>query len=325
MSESAYSTSTQRRPTHWNLHRLRIFVTVARHLSFTKAAAALAIAQPALSHQVKALEQELGVELFERRGRRIELTEPGRLVAATSGDVLQRLDEAARGLADLETGARGTVDVAADTTSGIYAVPTALGAFHRAHPAVEITLRVHNRTEVLRRLSEWACDLAVMADPPTEIGLGVLPFLSDLLVVVAPPDHPLSNLRAVPLADVAGERFLVREQGSGTLAATERLFARAGLSIDVAMELGSTGAIKRGVAAGLGIAVVSLWSVDLELDSSLLTVVDAVGFPIERRWSIVNLRARRLSAAARRCRDFLAAHAAQMEATGHGAGHLVDR
>jgi DNA-binding transcriptional LysR family regulator len=320
MPHGAYSTSAPRRPIHWNLHRLRIFATVARHLSFTKAATELAIAQPALSHQVKALEQELGVELFERRGRRIELTEPGRLIAATSGEVLQRLDEAARGLTDLELGARGSVDVAADTTSGIYAVPTALGAFHRAQPAVEITLHVHNRTEVLRQLSEWACDVAVMADPPHAIGLDVFPFLSDLLVVIAPPDHPLAGRQAVPLAEVARERFLVREQGSGTRAATERLFARAGLSVDVAMELGSTGAIKRAVAAGLGVAVVSLWSVDLELDSNLLAVVDAVGFPIERRWSIVSLKARRLSAAARRCRDFLAAHAAEVEAVGHEAG-----
>ena len=298
------------RPVHWNLHRLRIFQTVARLGSFTAAASELSIAQPAVSHQVKALEGELGAHLFDRRGRRIELTSAGRALAETCNDVFHRLDEGARALAELSVGARGTVDIVADTTSGIYVVPTALGSFHRAHPGIDVTLHVENRNGVLRRLTERTCDLAVMADPPGAIGVEVAPFMLDRLVAIAAPDHPLGGQRSISLARLIEERFLLREVGSGTRAASERLFARAGLRLEPAMELGSTGAIKQAVAAGLGISVVSRWAIDLELQVGRLMVLDVVGLPIERGWSIVNLRARRLTAAAGVCRDFLKAHAA---------------
>jgi len=296
------------RPVHWNLHRLRLFLTVARYGSFTVAARELSIAQPAVSHQVKALEDELGARLFDRRGRRIELTPAGRALAETCSDVFERLDEGARALVELRVGARGSVDIAADTTSGIYVVPGALGSFHRAHPGIDVTLHVENRTGVLRRLTERTCDLAVMADPPGSIGVEVAPFMVDRLVAIAGSAHPLEGRPSVSLTRLAEERFLLREVGSGTREATERLFARAGIRLEPAMELGSTGAIKQAVAAGLGISVVSRWAIDLELQVGRLTILDVVGLPIERRWSIVNLRARRLTAAAEVCRDFLEAH-----------------
>jgi DNA-binding transcriptional LysR family regulator len=298
------------RPVHWNLHRLRLFLTVARLGSYTAAARELSIAQPAVSHQVKALENELGVHLFDRRGRGIELTSAGHNLMETCSDVFHRLDEGARALAEISVGARGTVDIAADTTSGIYVVPAALGSFHRAHPRIDVTLHVENRDGVLRRLTERTCDLAVMADPPVAIGVKVAPFMLDRLVAIAAPDHPLRGQRSISLETLSEERFLLREAGSGTRAATVRLFARAGLRLEPAMELGSTGAIKQAVAAGLGISVVSWWAIELELQVGRLTVLDVVGLPIERRWSIVNLGARRLTAAAGVCRDYLEAHSA---------------
>lgn len=298
------------RPVHWNLHHLRLFLTVARLGSFTAAARELSIAQPAVSHQVKALEGELGAHLFDRRGRRIELTPAGHALLETCNDVFHRLDEGAHALAQLRVGARGTVDIAADTTSGIYVVPAVLGQFHRSHPGIDVTLHVENRNSVLRRLTERTCDLAVMADPPGAIGLEAAPFMLDRLVAIAAPDHPLRGQRSISLTTLTEERFLLREVGSGTRAATERLFARAGLRLEPTMELGSTGAIKQAVAAGLGISVVSRWAIDLELQVGRLTVLDVVGLPIERRWSIVHLGARRLTAAAGVCRDFLEAHAA---------------
>jgi DNA-binding transcriptional LysR family regulator len=258
---------------------------------------------------VKALEAELGARLFGRRGRGIELTSAGHALVETCTDVFHRLDEGGRALAELSAGTRGAVDIAADTTSGIYVVPAALGSFHRSHPRIDITLHVENRNGVLRRLTERTCDLAVMADPPGAIGVEVAPFMLDRLVAIAAPDHPLRGRRSISLRTLTEERFLLREVGSGTRAATERLFARAGLRLEPAMELGSTGAIKQAVAAALGISVVSRWAIDLELQVGRLTVLDVVGLPIERRWSIVNLGARRLTAAAEVCRDFLEAHA----------------
>jgi DNA-binding transcriptional LysR family regulator len=301
-------------PTHWNLNRLRAFWTVARHLSYTRAARQLAVAQPALSHQVRALETDLGVALFRRRGRGIDLTDAGRALVDVCSDVFARLEEAERELGELEAGGRGSVDIAADTTSGIYVVPAALGAFHRTYPAVNVTLHVENRGGVVRRLGERSCDLAVMANPPAELGVDVEPFLLDGLVVVAPPEHHLAPAVSVPLARLAEERLLVREPGSGTRAATEQLFARSRLNLEVAMELGSSGAIKQAVAAGLGIAVISRWAIELELHFGRLVVLDVAGFPIERRWSLVTLASRRLSSAARLCREFLATHAVTAEA-----------
>lgn len=303
-----------RPPQHWNLHRLRVFWTVARHLSYTRAAEQLAVAQPALSHQVRALETDLGVMLFRRRGRGIELTDAGRTLVEVSADVFSRLEQGERELGELEIGARGRVEIAADTTSGIYVVPSALGAFHRAHPKVAVKLRVENRGGVVRRLVERSCDLAVMATPPPEPEVELEPFLLDRLVVIAPPEHPLVPTAGIPLATLADERFLLREPGSGTRAATERMFARSRVRLDVAMELGSSGAIKQAVAAGLGIAVISRWAIDLELQLGRLVILDVAGFPLERRWSLVSLAARRLSPAARLCREFLAAHAATTEA-----------
>jgi DNA-binding transcriptional LysR family regulator len=287
----------------WDLHRFASSDggPARQH---TAAGRELSIAQPAISHQVKALEDDLGAVLFDRHGRGIELTVAGRALAETCTEVFHQLDEGARTLAELNAGARGSVDLAADTTSGIYVVPAALGQFHRLHPGIDVTLHVENRNGVLRRITDRTCDLAVMADPPGRVGLELAPFRFDRLVAI-----PLGAERSISLAALADERFLAREEGSGTRAATERLFARHGLQLDPAMELGSTGAIKQAVAAGLGVSIVSRWAIDLELQVGRLVVLDVVGLPIERQWSIVNLRGRRLTAAAVVCRDFLEWHA----------------
>lgn len=295
----------------WNLHRLRLFRAVARSLSFTAAARELAIAQPAVSHQIRSLERELGVQLFARHGRSVTLTDVGEVLLETVDDVIHRLDDGARAMSEVRAGLRGSADIAADTTSGIYVVPAALGAFHRARPTIGITLRVENRRGVLRRLTDRVCDLAVMADPPRDIDCDVSPFLLDRLVVIAALDHPLAGRPTIAPDDLTGERWLVREPGSGTRAATERFFARSGRPIAPAMELGSSGAIKHAVAAGLGVAVVSRWAIDLEITLGRLAILDVAGFPIERRWSIVNLRARHLSAAASEARAFLTDYAAK--------------
>jgi len=305
MNDRALFEGARLHPIAWNVHHLRIFQAVAHALSFTAAARDLSIAQPAVSHQVQALERELGVILFERRGRKVALTDVGEALLLTADDVLHRLADGERALAEIGEGLRGSLNVAADTTSGIYVVPAALGAFRRAHPAIDVSLRVENRQGVIRRLTERACDLAVMADPPREIGCDVAPFLIDELLVIADPQHPLAGRSSVPVEALSAERLLIREPGSGTRAAVERFFARTGLPLPATMEVGSTGAIKRAVAAGLGVAVVSRWSIELELQVGRLVVVYVAGFPIERQWSVVNLRDRRLSKAAVIAQSFL--------------------
>ena len=290
----------------WSLHRLKVFWAVAHHLSFTRAAEELSIAQPAVSHHIRSLELDLGVELFERRHRRIALTDAGVILFETCGDVFARLRDSAEELAGIRGGTGGSIVIAADSTVGTYVIPHALSSFHRAYPNVDIALQVDNRGGVIRRLREWQCELAVMASPPSDLDCEIEPFLLDRLVVVGPPDHPLAHEPLISISRLAEERFLIREQGSGTREATLRLFEQAGRRLHPAMELGSGEAIQQAVSAGLGIAVVSRWTVDLEVEAGRLVVFRAEGFPLERRWSIVRLRERRATTATRHCHDFLA-------------------
>ncbi len=302
----------------WNLHRLRILEAVARHGSVTRAAEELRIAQPAVSHQLRALEREVGAPLVVRRGRGIELTPAGVTVAAGARAILDRLSDVGRELIDLEGGVRGSIVIAADSTSGVFVVPPALGAFHRAHPKVEIRLIIANRAGVIDALAARTCDLAVMADPPADPPVEVAPFLADRIVLIGAPDNPLVLRTADPATppasvdELAAARFLVREPGSGTRRALERWFARRNRTLPVGFELGDGEAVVQAVRANLGIAAISRWAIDLELESNRLGLIRAEGFPIERAWSLVHLRDRPLSAAGAACRTFLLAESRRM-------------
>ncbi len=281
-----------------SLRQLQVFRAVARHRSFSRAAEELVISQPAVSAQVKALEQVLNVTLFQRSGRGVELTEAGRQLLPYAERMLDLLEEALTAVHELRAAQRGRVRVAASTTAGIYVVPKALGAFHRAYPGVELSLDVLNRYAVHQRLLAGDADLAIMGliDDPQD--LEIAEFLPNELVVIASPRHPLARRQQISLEEIAREPFLVREIGSGTRSDTERIFAEAGLSLRVAMELRSNGAIKQAVAADLGVAIMPRDAIGLELETGRLVVLDVRGFPIRRWWSLVRRAGRRPSPAA---------------------------
>ncbi len=280
------------------LRQLQVFHAVARHRSFSRAAHALCVSQPAVSAQIKALEQALQLKLFERTGRSVELTEAGRHLLPYAEQVMELLDDAMRAVQDLNSLQRGRVAVAASTTAGIYVVPRVLGAFHRAYPGIELSLDVLNRFAVQQRVLAGEFDVAIMGliEDPHE--LEIARFLPNDLVVVASPRHPLARRRSIPLAELGRELFLVREVGSGTRADMERIFAEAGVPLRIAMELRSSGAIKQAVAADLGIAVVPLDAIQLELETGRLVILDVEGFPVRRSWSLVRRASRPPSPAA---------------------------
>lgn len=304
-----------------SLHHLRAFESVARHRSFSRAAAELRLSQPAVSLQIKALERTIGMPLFEQIGRKIYLTPAGRELHPYAKRLLALHDETALVLEELRGQRRGSIKVSASTTAGIYVVPRLLGGFHRLYPAVHVSLEVANRFTVQERLEENQVDLAVMGLIENDQALEVAAFAPNELVVIASPRHPLAGQRNIPFAALEGETFLIREPRSGTRADMERLFAERGISIRVGMELGSIGAIKQGVAADLGIAIMSKQAITLELQTQTLVTLDVEGFPIRRQWYVVHLKGKHLSHAARALRSYLltSQQAAAHEPTGGAA------
>jgi DNA-binding transcriptional LysR family regulator len=292
-----------------NLHQLRIFQAVAEHRSYSRAAEALYLSQPAVSLQVRALERDVGLPLFERQARPLRLTEAGQELLRYTERIFALLEETRLVLDELSGAKRGTVKVAASTTAGIYVVPAALGAFHRRNPDIKLTLDVVNRFSVQEKLLDDQVDLAVMGLIEDAHDLDVATFVPNELVIIAPPSHPLAGKRRIALDELRGEALLLREEGSGTRTDVERLLGGSdGLPLHAGMELRSSGAIKQAVAAGLGIAVVPLAAIELELLAHRLVALDVEGFPVHRHWSLARRKGRHLSAAAAALWTFLLAY-----------------
>lgn len=287
------------------LHQLRTFRAVAEQLSFSAAANELSISQPSVSYQVKELEAVLGLPLIDRLGKRVRLTEAGEVLYEYARRTLTLLDEVALVMEQMRGIERGTLRVGASATVGIYVIPLALGAYKRVHPNLALSLEIGSREMLQERLKRGVLDLAVLSLPIADPNLESTPFMDDELVLVVPAGHPVAGRADLTLRDFTGESFLMREPGSGTRLAVEMAARRAGVSLQVGMELGSNGAIKHAVEAGLGVAVLSSHAIELERKGGGLVVVDIDGFPIVRPWSIVHLRRRQMPAAVAQFIEFL--------------------
>ena len=290
------------------IRQLRVFCTVAQLLSFTRAAEELGCQQPTVSALVAELERMTQLTLLEQWGKRLALTDEGRELYAHAQHVVVEADEAWRAMAEqrgIESPESIPLRVAADTTVGTYVMPHLLGAFHQRRSAIALNLRVANRAEVRACLLAGEVDLVIAGRPPAIEGLVAEQFLPNPLVAVASPDHVLATQPQVLLARLADEVFLLREVGSGTRAAVEELFEVAGLPLKIGMVLGHVEAIKRAVAAGLGVSVLSEVAVRREVRYRTLVVLQVEHFPIQRRWYIARLADRPLSASAAEFIEFL--------------------
>ncbi len=294
---------------HATLRQLKVFEAVASHLSFSRAADELHLTQPAVSMQVKALETQAGLPLFEQIGKRIHLTEAGEALqrhGRTIGDELRAAEETLDGLRGLQ---HGRLAIAAVSTA-TYVAPPLLARFIGAHPGVALRLAVDNRAEVLRQLADNEVDLAIIGRPPENLEITAEAFAQHPHVVIASPQHPLAGRRRVRLERLATETFIVREPGSGTRGLLERLFVSHGLSLNVSMEMASNESIKQAVLAGMGVSLLSLHTVGLELETGRLVTLDVVGLPVVRQWHIAHLARKRLSPVALACKRFLLQEAA---------------
>ena len=265
------------------LHQLKIFTVLARHLNMTRAAEELYMTPAALSIQIKQLSQAMGAPLHEQIGKRLFLTDAGRLVDAASRDVFQRLEVLAIDLAKAQGVESGSLKLSIITTAK-YFVPRLLGAFSKEHPSIDIALEVINRDHILERLKLNLDDLYIMGRAPENLSVVAVPFMVNPLVIVAPADHRLASKRDIDPADLAGEPFIAREPGSGTRLAAEGFFEERGVRLNTRMTLGSNEAVKQAVAGGLGMAVLSQHTLALDVASGAFAVLDVRGFPLLRQW-----------------------------------------
>ncbi len=292
-----------------NLHQLATFQVVAKHCSYVRAAEELHFSQPAVSAQIRQLEETLGVKLFDQIGRKTHLTQAGEELYRYSQKIFSVIDETLETMEALRSPHYGRLSVGADTTVGTYVIPGLLGKFHKSYPEVEITLEVVNRSTLVDALLNNRVDLAVMGSVPAEAPVTIEPFKPNELVLIASPMHRLAGRKNVPFEELAREHFLLREVGSGTRVSLETVFQEEGLPLLVSMQVGNNSAIKQGVAAGLGIALISRAAIDMELETNRLTILDVEGFPIMRQWRIIHIKDKHLSATARAFKAFLLQHA----------------
>jgi len=239
---------------HVTLRQLQVFDAVARHLSFSRASSELHLSQPAVSMQVKQLEEALGLPVFEQIGKKIFLTDAGREVQRVSQAIEQQLLDLEGTLADLRGVRGGTLTVGVVSTAHYFATRM-MAQFRQQRPDVRLTLNVVNRETLLNQLAANETDLAIMGQPPSGRDLEAQAFMLNPLVVIAPPHHPLAGEEGIPFSRLEGEPMLAREVGSGTRNAMEGLFHEHGLELKPAMEMNKNEAIKQAVEVGLGLGV----------------------------------------------------------------------
>ena len=295
---------------HGTLPQLRVFEASARLGSLTRAAEELHIAQPTASVQIRKLTETVGLPLFEHVGRRVYLTDAGQRLYAGCSEVFRAfsgLEEALNGMRAVESG-RLRLGVC---STGKYFAPRMLGAFMERYPGVEATLEIHNRQALIDRLANNENDLYLFASPLDREDVVTQALLPNPLVVFARDGHPLANARQISLERIAAEPFLMREPGSGTRLLATQLFERRGLAPRVRMELSTDEAIKEAILAGLGVSIMSRFTLGREHGASRLVCLDVAGFPLENHWHIVYPLGKQLSATARAFMDF-----ARLEAKG---------
>ncbi len=286
------------------LRQLKVFERVAKRLSFTRAAEELFLTQPAVSMQIKQFEEAVGLPLFERLGKKIYLTQAGTELYQLSRNIAQQLDEAEQLIEELKGTETGRLNVSVANTVHYFAIRM-LGEFCRRHPKVRVSFKVTNRKGLLQNLEDNEADLLLMGQPPDNQDLEAESFLKNPLVIIAPAGHPLSGKKDIALKELSNETFIMREIGSGTRNSVERFLAERGVHLTVSMEMNTNGAIKQGVEEGLGLGIVSIHTLERELESGRLVVLDVESFPIMRQWFMVHRAGKRLSAIATQFADFV--------------------
>jgi LysR family transcriptional regulator, low CO2-responsive transcriptional regulator len=286
------------------VRQLQMFVEAADTASFTRAAERLRVSPAAVSFQIKQIEDGTGFALFERIGKKAVPTDAGRALLAHARIVLQTLHDADQALMALSGVLSGRAKIGAVSTAK-YIVPHIMARFQRQFPGVTIDLRFGNRRQIATALARGEIELAVMGRPPEESDLTADAFAAHPTLLVAAPDHPLAAAPSLEPADLAGIALIAREEGSGTRLLMEQLCADAGIPPRIAMTADSNETIKQAVMAGMGVSFISRHTIDLELHTGRLAVLDVIGTPVMRQWHVAHLAKKRLSPTAMAFKQFV--------------------
>jgi DNA-binding transcriptional LysR family regulator len=290
-----------------NFHQLYIFYAVATHHSFSRAAEALDITQPAVSIQIQELEKSLGATLFHRRSRGLRLTEVGETVMTYSQQIFSLSSKLLETIQELHGLQLGRLTLGASTTPGEFVLPLAVGQFRRSHPGIQVELSLANTRSIVQRILNHEIDLGMVGDWPQQQSeeLELTNYLNDEIVLVAAPDHPVAKLRPLSLEQVIGHGLIVREEGSATRSTAERCFTDLGVTPVVALSLGSNQAVKQAAVAGGGIGVISRLGITAEVRAGMLTILQVENWDCRRPLILVRPKDRYLSPAQRAFLEFL--------------------
>ena len=297
-------------PVQMNLHHLRIFYAVAQRRSITAAAADLLLSQPAVSLQLKALEKELGLPLFERGGPKLRLTQAGEVLYRSAVSILHAKDEVERAITDLRDGTTGRLILGAGTTGGMYVLPRIVQAYKGSWPETEIVFHIGTTDQILEKLLQNVLDMGMVGGHIEDRRFVVEAICTDELVLIAAPSHSLASLGRVTLKDL-GVPFVFPEAGSRTRQLVEKKLREAGIPLRIAMQLPGTEGVKKAVEAGLGLGMVSRFAVEAECLAGVLRCVPVEGFRLTRAMNLVYRRQKYFSPVGERFRDFARSYGAQ--------------
>ena len=289
---------------HATLRQLKVFESVARLLSFSRAAEELHLTQPAVSTQIRKLEEHAGLPLFEQFGKKIYLTPAGAELLDISRGIIQQFELAETAMTQFKGVSGGKLNVAV-ISAGDYFFPRLLVEFIGRHQGVVLNFTVHNREELLAQMAANLTDLAIMVRPPVDAEMQSEAFAPHPYVIVAAPTHPLVGERGIRVDRLVCEPFVVREKGSDTWQSMQEGFGTHLAKLNIAMEIKSTETIKQAVIAGMGLGFVSAHTISQELRSESLKVLDVQGFPLMLHWYVVQRRHKRLAPVAQAFKEFL--------------------
>ena len=289
---------------HVTIRQLQVFVEAAQALSFARVADRLHLTPAGVSFQIKQIESQTGFALFERVGKKVALTDAGRILLGYAKQMLQSLNDADQAMTALKglSGGQATIGL---VSTAKYIVPHMLTRFQAEYPAVALTLMDGNRRWIIDALVKGDIDLAIMGQPPANADVSAEPFAPHPSVIAAAPTHPLVGHGDLPASVLAGEPFVVREEGSGTRSLMDRFFQGAGLAPRIAMTTSSNETIKQAVMAGMGLALISRHTIGLELGLGMLTTLPVEGFPLMRSWFVAHRRNMPLLPVHARLKSFL--------------------
>jgi len=297
-----------------NVHQLRVFREVATRRSFTAAAEALMLSQPAASLHVRSLERELAVRLLERTPRGLVLTEPGEAVLAAATTVINTLEQMEQAVAEMRGARRGRLVLGANTTGGMYVAPRVIAAYRALHPEVEVVLQIEPSERIYERLAQGLLDVGIIGGPAETERFDVRRLCADRLVLIAHPDHRVGGVLPLRLADVARQDLILAEPTSRMRGLVEGVFRQAGLAVRPRLVLAGTEALKKAAESSLGVAFVSAYAVEREVATGALRALPIADAEFLRDYELVSLKGRYLTPAITGFLQF---------AVEYGAAHLV--